>query len=139
MSDLERALEIAFQGHKGQRERNGRPYILHPLRVMLQQKTEKAMIVAILHDLVEDTQWTLEQLTAEKFSQEIIQAVDAMTHREDESYEDYLLRVKENPLAVQVKLADLKDNTDITRLKEITEKDFGRLKKYHNAWLSLTK
>jgi len=137
MNHLEKALAIAVKGHMGQKDKAGRPYILHPLRVMSQMSTEETMIVAVLHDLVEDTEWTIEALRLEGFSEEIIEAVDTLTHQEQDSYEEYIQRIKANPLALKVKLADLKDNLDITRISKLTEKDLKRIEKYHQAWFNL--
>lgn len=133
MSTLERAIAIAAEAHTGQTDKAGAPYILHPLRVMLRQTTLAAQIVAALHDVVEDSAWTLAQLRAEGFTPEIIAAVDAMTRRADEEYEAFVLRAGSNPLARPVKLADLDDNLDQTRIAQPTAKDQARLEKYRNA------
>lgn len=133
MSTLERAIAIAAQAHSGQVDKAGVPYILHPLRVLLRQQTLDAQIVAALHDVVEDSPWTLDQLRAEGFPPEIIAAVDAITRRPDEEYEAFVLRAGRNPLARPVKLADLDDNLDQTRIAQPTTKDKARLEKYRNA------
>jgi (p)ppGpp synthase/HD superfamily hydrolase len=138
MSTLEKAISIAALAHAGQRDKAGAPYILHPLRVMLKMTTDQARIVAVLHDLIEDTDWTIERLVQEGFDPAIRAAVDCLTKREGEGYEAFIQRVQLNPLAVKVKIADLEDNMDGSRLKEVTEADEKRLVKYRNALQELT-
>ncbi|MDX2032896.1 MAG: HD domain-containing protein [Blastocatellia bacterium] len=138
MATLERAVQIAAGAHLGQRDKSGAPYLLHPLRMMLRMDSEPAMIAAILHDVVEDSEWTIDQLRAEGFAEEVLRAVDCLTHREGESYETFVKRVKTDALARRVKLADLEDNMNLKRLSQVTPKDLARLEKYHRAWLSLT-
>jgi (p)ppGpp synthase/HD superfamily hydrolase len=138
MSSLEKAISITAQAHAGQRDKAGAPYILHPLRVMLKMTTDQARIVAVLHDLIEDTDWTIERLVREGFHGEILAALDCLTRREGEGYEAFIQRVRLNPLAVTVKIADLEDNMDGSRLKEVTEADEKRISKYKNALQELT-
>src|SRR5262245_15143699 len=123
MATLERAILIAAQAHLGQRDKAGAPYILHPLRLMMRMESEPAMIAAVLHDVVEDSDWTLEQLRGEGFSEEVLHAVDCLTRREDESYDEFISRAKADAVARQVKIADLEDNMNIKRIGEITPKD----------------
>jgi (p)ppGpp synthase/HD superfamily hydrolase len=137
MSTLEKAIHIAVQAHAGQTDKAGSPYILHPLRLMLEMRSETEMIAAVLHDVVEDSEWTLDTLRAEGFSEEILSAADCLTRRQGESYTAFIERIKENAIARRVKLADLEDNMDITRISILTEKDVKRLKKYHHAWKKL--
>jgi (p)ppGpp synthase/HD superfamily hydrolase len=137
MADLQRAIEIAVIAHQGQRQRNGLPYVLHPLTLMLAMETVPAKIVAVLHDVVEDSEWTLAQLEAEGFAPDILAALDCLTHQPDEPYEAYIDRLSENALARQVKLADLRDNMDIQRLPTLHDRDLERLRRYHQAWLKL--
>jgi len=134
---LEKAIGIAVEAHRGQRDRYGAPYILHPLRVM--QRLEKPVdrIVGVLHDVVEDTDWTFEDLSLEGFPQNILHALDCLTKREGEAYEDFVKRSASDPLAKQVKLADLQDNMDLRRFTEVTAEDLQRLEKYVKAWRSL--
>ena len=135
MSTLERAIEIATEAHKGQYDKAGNDYIGHPLRVMDMGKTEKEKIVGVLHDVVEDTEWTFAQLAAEGFSQEVIDALQCVTKlSENENYDDFIERVKKNPLATAVKINDLSDNMDIRRLPYLSDKDVKRLKKYLKAY-----
>jgi len=133
MSTLKRAIAIATSAHAGQVDKAGRPYVEHPLRVMQQMTTPKAKCVAALHDVVEDSPWTLEQLRAEGFSAHVVDALDALTHRTDETYAAYILRVQQNPLARRVKCADLRDNSDISRIPHPTARDFARLERYQKA------
>lgn len=114
MSTLERAIQIATEAHKGQLDKAGREYIGHPIRVMEMGKTEDEKIVGVLHDVIEDTDWTFERLEAEGFSPEVIAALRCVTKTsENENYDDFIDRVKKNPLAVAVKINDLTDNMDI--------------------------
>lgn len=136
---LEDAISIAALAHKGQKDKAGRPYLLHPLRMMMQMKSETAMMAAILHDVVEDTGWTLEGLREQGFSEEVLAAIDCVTNRDGESYEKFIERVQTNPIARQVKIADLEDNMNIRRMSEIRPKDLERLEKYHKSWSLLTK
>jgi (p)ppGpp synthase/HD superfamily hydrolase len=139
---LERAISIAVDCHKGFQDKADKPYILHPLRVMFKMKTEEEMIVAVLHDVVEDCkEWTFEKLLNEGFSKKIIDALDHVTWREadDEKYEDFIQRVKKNNIAIKVKIADLEDNMDVKRLSQISDKDQKRLNKYLNAWRDIVK
>ena len=139
MSTLERAIQIATEAHKGQLDKAGREYIGHPIRVMKMGKTEDEKIVGVLHDVIEDTDWTFERLEAEGFSQEIINALRCVTKTsENENYDDFIDRVKKNPLAVAVKINDLTDNMDIRRLPYLSDKDVKRLKKYLKAYKRLT-
>lgn len=133
MPNLEKAIQIAATAHNGQTDKGGKPYILHPLRVMIQMDSEAAMIVAVLHDVVEDSEYTFDNLKAFGFSNEIITAVKYLTKQEGEPYETYLQRIKSNSLARQVKLADLKDNMNLQRLQNITSKDVERQEKYAKA------
>ena len=139
MSTLERAIQIATEAHKGQLDKAGRDYIGHPLRVMEMGKTEDEKIVGVLHDVIEDTGWTFEMLEAEGFSREVIEALKCVTKlSENENYDEFIERVKKNPLAVAVKINDLTDNMDIRRLPYLSDKDVKRLKKYLKAYKKLT-
>ena len=138
MPSLEEAIILAANAHRGQKDKAGAPYILHPLRLMMQMKSETERIVTVLHDLIEDTACSLEELSKAGYSQEILDALDCLTRRHDETYSAFIERVKENPLAVKVKLADMEDNLNIKRLKSIAEKDLLRLNRCLKAWQSLT-
>lgn len=139
MSTLERAIEIATEAHRGQFDKAGNNYIGHPLRVMDAGKTTNEKIVGVLHDVIEDTDWTFEKLALEGFSKEVIDALRCVTKLyENEPYDKFIDRVKTNPLAVKVKLNDLSDNMDIRRLPYISDNDVKRLKKYLKAYQQLT-
>lgn len=138
MSTLNRAIEIATEAHKGQFDKAGNEYIGHPLRVMEMGKTEDEKIVGVLHDVIEDTSWTFEAIEAEGFSKEIVDALRCVTKlSENENYDDFIDRVKKNPLAVAVKINDLTDNMDIRRLPYLSDKDVKRLKKYLKSYKRL--
>lgn len=138
MSTLERAIEIATEAHRGQVDKAGNDYIEHPLRVMAAGKSFNEKIVGVLHDVVEDTNWTFEMLALEGFSQEVIDALRCVTKlSESEPYDKFIARVKRNPLAVEVKLHDLSDNMDIRRLPYLSDKDVKRLKRYLKAYKQL--
>ena len=138
MSTLERAIEIATQAHEGQVDKAGNAYIGHPLRVMEMGRTIEEKIAGVLHDIVEDSPWTFEMLEAEGFAPEIIAALKCVTKiSENEDYDDFIERVKKNPLAVAVKINDLTDNMDIRRLPYLSDKDVKRLKKYLKAYKKL--
>lgn len=133
MSTLERAIQIATQAHAGQIDKAGEPYILHPLRVMFNMETIEQKIVAVLHDVVEDCKdkgWTLERLEKEGFNQNVLDAVKAVSKVDGEELESYLKRVESNRLALAVKLKDLKDNMDMTRISNPTDKDLDRIRRY---------
>ncbi len=134
---LEKAIAIAVEAHRGQKDRYGKPYVLHPLRVMARVRSVTEKIVAVLHDVVEDTHWTFADLEKEGFPRPVLDALDCVTKREGEEYEAFVKRSASNSLARTVKLADLEDNMDVRRLLEVTEKDRARLKKYLEAWRTL--
>jgi (p)ppGpp synthase/HD superfamily hydrolase len=134
MSTLERAIAIAAEAHAGRVDKAGAPYILHPIRVMLNVSTIDERIVAVLHDVVEDSHWTFDMLRAEGFSAELLIALASVTKlREDEPYEAFVERAAANPIGRRVKLADLTDNLDLSRIAQPTERDFARIEKYRRA------
>ena len=135
---LERAIQIAAEAHKGQRDKYGKPYILHVIRVMNRGKTIQEKVVGALHDLVEDTDWTFEALEKAGFSDEIIQAVKKLTKPEGADYLEYVKEIRGNHLARAVKLNDLSDNMDLRRVDQLQEKDTERLNRYIAAWRLLT-
>jgi (p)ppGpp synthase/HD superfamily hydrolase len=130
MGTLERAIEIAASAHAGQVDKAGVPYILHPIRVMLRMNTVDEMIVAVLHDVVEDSSWTVDDLLAEGFSEQIVEAVGVLTKLPDEKRQDAAARARQNPIARVVKLADNAENMDLTRIPNPTPKDLARLAEY---------
>src|SRR2546422_10920720 len=138
MATLERAILIAAQAHMGQRDKGGAPYIVRRLSMMMRMESEAAMMAAVLHDVVEDTDWTLEQLRGEGFSEEVLQAIDCLTRRDGEGYDEFVARAQANVIARRVKIADLEDNMNVKRLGEMTRKDLARIEEYHRAWRALT-
>ena len=132
---LDRAIAIAAEAHTDQKDKTGISYILHPIRLMIQMDSEEAMIAAVLHDVVEDSVWTLDDLRREGFSDEVLNAVDCLTHREGEGedYWDYIKRAGSDPIALKVKLADLLDNLNPNRLDKVTEEDEKRFERYRKA------
>ena len=129
----QKALAIAEDAHKGQVDKAGVAYIQHPLYVASLVEGELAETIALLHDVVEDSAWTLEDLRMEGLPEKVVQAVGILTKNRDESYEEYLMHVKQNHLARQVKLADLQHNSDLSRLTTVTEIDRKRAEKYRQA------
>ncbi|MBR4016002.1 MAG: GTP pyrophosphokinase [Anaerotignum sp.] len=130
---LEQGMIVAAKAHMGQLDKGGQPYILHPVRVMLQCKTIEEKTVALLHDVLEDTPVTVADLRQAGFPEEVVDAVVCLTKGEQEDYMAYIERVCNNPLAMGVKLADLADNMDLKRLPGLTPRDFRRLEKYIRA------
>lgn len=130
MADLTTAIEIATQAHQGQVDKAGQPYINHPLAVMAFVETEPEKIVAVLHDVVEDTAVTLAELREQGFAQEVLAAVEAITKVSGMIYADYLEQVKANRIALNVKIVDMTHNVDLSRIANPTEQDYQRLAKY---------
>lgn len=139
MGTLTEAIDIAVAAHRGQKRRGGTPYILHPMRVMFRQKCEEAMIVAVLHDVVEDTEVTICDLEQAGFSSQILKAIELLTHEDEVPYSDYVKLIALNELARSVKVADLEDNMNVRELPELEEKDLERMVKYHKAWIDLNR
>jgi hypothetical protein len=133
MATLNRAFEIAKDAHKDQRDKAGKPYFKHVKRVSDKGKTETEKICGILHDLVEDTTWTFAQLQKEGFTIEVIEVLKLLTRNPNEDYEAFIERICSNPIAVAVKINNVEDNLDITRLEKITETDLERINRYLNA------
>jgi guanosine-3',5'-bis(diphosphate) 3'-pyrophosphohydrolase len=133
MSTLERAIELAARAHAGQRDKGDQPYILHPLRVMQAVSGEAERIAAVLHDIVEDTSVSFDDLLAEGFSVEVVDAVRALTKFDGETREQAAQRIVRNPIARTVKLADIADNMDLSRIPNPTGRDFDRLREYEVA------
>lgn len=132
---LEKAINLATEAHRGQTDKQGHPYILHPLRVMNAGITMFEKMCGVLHDVVEDTPWTCEQLLNEGFPAEVVEAVKCLSKEcENEDYQIFINRVCTNNLAMRVKLNDLKDNMDITRYNHLADADMARLNKYLRAY-----
>lgn len=136
---LDRALRLAVQVHAGTADRAGRPYLLHVLQVVAACRDDvEAATVAALHDVVEDSAVTCKDLREQGFSAAVVEAVDALTRRDGESYEDSIERASKHALSRRVKLADLESNMDVRRLSQVTSSDLGRLERYRKAWHLLT-
>jgi (p)ppGpp synthase/HD superfamily hydrolase len=139
--NIEKAIEIALKAHANQLDKAGEPYILHPLRLAIKFDDRKLQIISILHDVIEDSAYTLSDLSAAGFVPEIISAIDALTKKDGEKYEDFINRVQKNTLAKKVKIEDLRDNLNIARLGycELSDNDLMRINKYNRALIILTK
>lgn len=131
---LDMALTIATKAHEGQTDKAGAPYIFHPIRVANRCLTDEEKIVALLHDVIEDSETSAADLLAKGFPRTIVDAVLSVTRNEDESYDEFIKRSRLNPIGRQVKIHDLEDNLDITRLAQVTENDIVRLNKYISAY-----
>jgi (p)ppGpp synthase/HD superfamily hydrolase len=146
MAGLEQAISLAVEKHRGQRDKSGEPYVLHPMRVMMRVRerggSEAAQCAAILHDVVEDCDVTLDDLRKAGFSDEVVRGVEAVTKQPaeegDAGYEGFVKRAAADPIGRMVKLADLEDNMDLRRLDEMGERGMRRLERYLKAWRYLT-
>jgi len=135
---LEKAIRIAVNAHAGQKNKGGAPYILHPLRVMMNMETEQEMIVAVLHDVMENTDCTLDTLWREGFSADILCALDHLTRRQIETYDAFIEKVRQNDIARKVKRADIEDNLNTARIPLLTEADQQRFDRYRKAYARLS-
>jgi len=135
MELLAKAIGISVDAHKGQFDKGGKPYILHPLWVMnkVRHLGEDYMIAAVMHDVVEDSDWTFTDLEAQGFTFNQIEALKLLTKSDNINYDQYIALIKRNDIAREVKLRDLEHNSKITRLKGVREKDLKRIEKYHHA------
>ena len=139
MDLIEKSLEIALKAYSGQKDKAGRTYILHPLRIMSRMDTEEEMAVALLHDVIEDSDFTAEDLLSEGIPSGVVDAVRLLTKLHGESYDEFVDRVVVNPLARKIKIADIEDNINVLRLESVGDKDFQRVAKYHRAWRRLNR
>lgn len=128
-----KAMKLCYEAHKNQKDKGGMPYVFHPLHLAEQMTTEETAIAALLHDVVEDTEITLDDITEMGFPSSVIDALALLTHKESVQYMDYVAKIKSNPIALAVKLADLRHNSDLTRLNCVDECALERVKKYHAA------
>jgi (p)ppGpp synthase/HD superfamily hydrolase len=128
-----KAMQICFRAHRDQVDKSGIPYVFHPIHLAEQMTDEDTTVVALLHDVVEDTHYTLEDLAAMGFSRQVLDAIGLMTHADGVPYMDYVAKIKENPIARAVKLADLRHNSDLTRLDTVDDKAKARAQKYAQA------
>lgn len=133
-----KALKLCFEAHKDQTDKSGMPYVFHPFHLAEQMTDELTTIVALLHDVVEDTEYTIEDLREMGFPDQAVTAIALMTHKEDVPYMTYVASIKENRIAKEVKLADLSHNSDLSRLAQITPYDEARAEKYKKAIELLT-
>ena len=139
---LSKAISIVTQAFEGKKDKGGKPYILHCLRVMndVDQTDEELMCIAVAHDLLEDCpQWNAHLLLSAGFSNRVVWTIETLTHNKEIPYDDYIKAIALNKDARIVKLADLKDNSNITRLKGLSKKDFDRMEKYHRSFTYLSK
>jgi (p)ppGpp synthase/HD superfamily hydrolase len=134
MNLIETSLLIALRAYAGKTDKAGREYILHPLRVMAKMETDLERSSALLHDVIEDSDITAEQLLEEGIPVEVVEAVKYLSKHEGEDYMEFVARAKKNTLAAKVKIADIEDNIDVLRLTSLDEHDLARIKKYHSAW-----
>lgn len=132
------AMRIAFDAHKNQTDKSGVPYIYHPIHLAEQMEDETSTIVALLHDVVEDSITTFNDLVELGFPDEVINALKLLTHNKNIKYMDYIQLISENEIAKKVKLADLRHNSDLTRLEKVNKKDTQRVFKYKEAIKLLT-
>lgn len=137
--NTKKAMKLCFEKHKEQFDKSGLPYVFHPFHLAEQMQDEDSTIVALLHDVVEDTNITFEDLSKLGFSSKIIDALRLLTHEEGVPYMEYVKKIKNNELARKVKIADLTHNSDLTRLDVVDEKSINRVKKYKDALDLLTK
>jgi (p)ppGpp synthase/HD superfamily hydrolase len=128
-----KAMKLAYKAHQKQKDRSGLPYVLHPLHLAEQMDTEETTVAALLHDVAEDTDYTLEDLRREGFPETVLEALALLTHDPAVPYLDYVRALKDNPIARAVKLADLAHNSDLSRLSKVSEKDLARVEKYRKA------
>ncbi len=139
MHFLEKSVNIAVTQHAGQTDKAGKPYILHSLRVMMNMDNDEEMAAAVLHDVIEDTSISAEDLLNSGIPGKVVDIVKTVTKIEGESYDDFIYRISASEPAVRVKISDIRDNLDICRLETLSDKDMQRLKKYHKALKILNK
>ena len=128
-----RAMKLCFTAHKDQEDKSGMPYVFHPFHLAEQMEDEMTTVAALLHDVVEDTSYTLDDLRQMQFPEVVLSALELLTHRDAVPYMDYVARIKENPIAKAVKLADLRHNSDLSRLDCVDDKALQRVEKYKQA------
>lgn len=131
---LDDAIWLAINAHRGQVDKSGQPFILHPMRVMCKMDNDHDRMVAVLHDVIEDTDWTYNGLMQAGYPKTVVYAVEAMTRHKSESYPEYITRVIRNPHARHIKMRDIEDNTSIDRMLVTDQRDIERLRRYKLAW-----
>ena len=127
------ALQLCFEAHRDQIDKSGMPYVFHPFHLAEQMTDEKTTVVALLHDVIEDTEYTIDDLKNMGFSEDILSAIALMTHDDSVPYMEYVAQIKADPIAKAVKLADLRHNSDLSRLDKVTSYDLERAEKYKKA------
>lgn len=132
------AMKLCFEAHKNQADKSGLPYVYHPFHLAEQMSGELTVCTALLHDVVEDTDITLEDLEKMGYPAQVLNALKLLTHKKGVPYMEYVAAIRDNPIAKAVKLADLKHNSDLTRLDNVTQKDLQRVEKYAAAIRLLT-
>ena len=137
-NQTKKALKLCFEAHKGQLDKSGLPYVFHPFHLAEQMEDEITTVVALLHDIVEDTDYNFEDLIAMGFDEDVIDALKLLTHNDSVPYMEYVEKIKTNPIATAVKLADLRHNSDLSRLDVVDEKAIERKEKYKKAIELLT-
>ena len=130
---IKKAFNIAYSAHHGQYDKSGMPYIFHPVHLAERMSSEEEIIIALLHDVVEDSKISIEELKKEGIDDNILEAISLLTHDKSEDYMEYIKKIKNNPLACSVKIADLTHNSDISRIDNPSVKDYERLEKYKKA------
>lgn len=133
------AMKLCFEAHKNQVDKSGMPYVFHPFHLAEQMPDEETTIVALLHDVVEDTEYSLEDLREMGFPEQVLEAIALMTHDEDVPYMEYVMQIKKNRIATIVKRADLMHNSDLSRLDFVDDKALSRVEKYKQAITILEK
>ena len=133
-NNTKKAIKIMFEAHKNQLDKSGMPYVFHPWHVAEQMDDENSTIVALLHDVIEDTKVTIEYLAEEGFDQNILDALILLTHEDGVDYFDYVSRISSNEIATKVKMADLQHNMDLNRLSNVSSKDLERFEKYSRCY-----
>lgn len=128
-----KALSVAFEAHKDQMDKSGLPYVFHPFHLAEQMKDEQTTAAALLHDVVEDSEYTFADLEKMGFDKQVLDALALLTHQPEVDYFDYVRKIRTNPIAAAVKKADLKHNSDLSRLNEVTQEDLERVEKYRKA------
>ena len=137
MDIIEKSIEIALKAYSGKKDKAGKTYILHPLRIMAKMETEEEMATALLHDVIEDSHFTGDDLRKEGMPLAVVEAVQLLSKNDGESYDQFIARVIKNDLASKVKIADIEDNINILRLDSVGDKELNRVAKYHKAWKNL--
>lgn len=131
--NTKKALKLCFEAHKNQLDKSGMPYVFHPFHLAEQMKDETTVVVALLHDVIEDTEYTVNDIRSMGFDESVINALSLLTHNDNTDYMEYVAKIKENPVAKVVKLADLRHNSDLSRLTAVDEKALARREKYKKA------